>query len=194
VNRHLLPEEIDLLLDNEEGFGMAPLRTHLEACDQCRSSVEALARVVVQLEGLPHFRPAPLFADRLMAKVEVYQPWHVAARDFLGRLIPESSAGRVIMGGVGATAAAGVTAGLIWVGQRADAVLFVGSYGLQRAREGLVASAMDATTSLLGAGAADTLVRGGPLVLAAATGAAVLGVLGVAAAVRGIATANRRRD
>ncbi len=173
---------------------MAPLRQHLEDCADCRASVDALARVVAQIEALPHFRPAPLFADRLMARVEVYQPWHVAARDFLGRLIPESSAGRVVMGGLGATAAAGVTAGLVWVGQRADAVLFVGSYSLQRARAGLVASMIEATTSLLGAGAADSLQSGGPLVLAAASGAAVLGVIGVAAAVKGIATANRRRD
>ena len=194
MNRHLLPEEIDLLLDNEEGFGMAPLRKHLEDCVECRGTLDGLAQVVAQLESLPHFRPAPLFADRLMARVEVYQPWHVAARDFLGRLIPESSAGRVVMGGLGATAAAGVTAGLVWVGQRADAVLFVGSYSLQRAREGLAASVIEATTSLLGAGAADTIQNGGPVVLTAATGAAVLGVFGVAAAVKGIATAQRRRD
>ena len=173
---------------------MAPLRKHLEDCVECRGTLDGLAQVVAQLESLPHFRPAPLFADRLMARVEVYQPWHVAARDFLGRLIPESSAGRVVMGGLGATAAAGVTAGLVWVGQRADAVLFVGSYSLQRAREGLAASVIEATTSLLGAGAADTIQNGGPVVLTAATGAAVLGVFGVAAAVKGIATAQRRRD
>ena len=174
---------------------MAPLRKHVDDCVECGTPFDALARVVVQLEGLPHLRPAPLFADRLMARVEVYQPWHVAARDFLGRLIPESSAGRVLMGGVGTAAAAGVTAGLVWIGHRADAVIFVGNYGLQRARTGLAASLVDATSSLLGSGAANSLLNGGPLVLAAATGAAVLGVFGVAAAVKGIAaTANRRRD
>lgn len=193
MNRHLLPDEIDLLLDNEEGFGVAPLRRHLEGCSSCQASFDALASVVNRLEALPHFHPAPLFADRLMAHVEVYQPWHVAARDVLGRLIPESTAGRVVMGGVGMGAAAGVTAALVWVGQRADAVIFVGNFGLQRIRSGMATALVDATSSLLGSGAADALLSGGALVLVGAGGAAVAGVVGMAAAMKGLASAAHRR-
>ncbi len=194
MNRHLLPEEIDLLLDNEEGFGMAPLRQHLDGCPSCQERLDALARVVHALESLPHLHPAPLFADRLMTRVEVYQPWHVAARDFMGRLIPESSAGRVVMGGVGATALAGMTAGLLWIGQRADAVVFIGNFGLQKARVASASFVADVAQSVIGAGTADLIRGGDPLVLLGAAGALAIGVFGVGSVVKALArTANRRR-
>jgi hypothetical protein len=45
--RHLLPNEIDLLLDGEVGFGVSPLRAHVDDCATCRSRL-ADARVVVE--------------------------------------------------------------------------------------------------------------------------------------------------
>ena len=36
-HRHLLPNEIDLLVDGEAGFGVAPLRAHVAECDECRA-------------------------------------------------------------------------------------------------------------------------------------------------------------
>ena len=61
-HRHLLPEEIDLLVDNEEGFGVAPLKAHIEQCERCRLEVESERLVVAELEQLPHLAPSPLFA------------------------------------------------------------------------------------------------------------------------------------
>ena len=37
-HRHLRPDEIDLLLDGEDGFGVAPLRAHVESCSSCQAS------------------------------------------------------------------------------------------------------------------------------------------------------------
>ena len=36
-HRHLLPDEIDLLLDDEVGFGVAPLKAHIRDCADCRA-------------------------------------------------------------------------------------------------------------------------------------------------------------
>src|SRR5215210_182194 len=47
-HRHLLPDEIDQLLDDETGFGMAPLQAHLSECDACRGRYED-ARAVTEL-------------------------------------------------------------------------------------------------------------------------------------------------
>ena len=46
-HRHLLPEEIDLLLDGEVGFGVQPLRAHVRGCDLCRRELED-ARALVR--------------------------------------------------------------------------------------------------------------------------------------------------
>ena len=43
-HRHLLPDEIDLLLDDEVGFGVNPLRSHVRDCADCRAKVEDARR------------------------------------------------------------------------------------------------------------------------------------------------------
>ncbi len=49
MNRHLLPEEIDLLIDGEAGFGVAPLKAHLRQCPECQSELDT-----VSMDGSPH--------------------------------------------------------------------------------------------------------------------------------------------
>ncbi|NUQ12691.1 MAG: hypothetical protein HUU26_10265, partial [Gemmatimonadaceae bacterium] len=91
-HRHLTPHEFDLLVDGEEGFGVAPLRAHVDQCAACRQELEAQTRVVEALENLPHFSPSPLFAYRVMREVQVFEPWHVALRDQVARALPRSQA------------------------------------------------------------------------------------------------------
>jgi len=45
-HRHLLPNEIDLLVDGEAGFGVAPLRAHVAECDDCPALVRHLRSVI----------------------------------------------------------------------------------------------------------------------------------------------------
>ena len=76
-HRHLLPDEIDLLLDDEVGFGVSPLRAHVRDCADCRDQVGAATLVVEALEDVQHFAPSHAFADRVMSQVPVFVPWHV---------------------------------------------------------------------------------------------------------------------
>ena len=65
---HLGPEELDLWLDGR----LPESRTsHLETCEQCRVAAEETREVVLQLSRLPEAAPAPSFADRVMARVEL---------------------------------------------------------------------------------------------------------------------------
>ena len=109
-HRHLLPDEIDLLLDDEVGFGVAPLKAHIRDCADCRAQVDEARFVVDALEDLPHFAPSHTFADRVMSQVPVFVPWHVAARDTVRRWLPTvapGSRGRRGAGHVGGVAADG---------------------------------------------------------------------------------------
>ena len=66
-HRHLLPDEIDLLLDDDEvGFGVAPLKAHIRDCADCRARVDEARFVVEALEDIPHFAPSHRFADRVL--------------------------------------------------------------------------------------------------------------------------------
>jgi hypothetical protein len=192
-HRHLLPDEIDLLLDNEEGFGVAPLRLHLDECGECRARYDRLARLVVALEALPHVPPAPRFADRIMSQVQVFEPWHVALRDAVQRFVPQSSLGRVSVGATAGVMAVVMTFVAVWLGRRADAVLFLVNLVADRTRQGLTSLVLETARALFGAGAADAVRNGGSAaMLAAGAGLAVL-VVGVAYGVKFVATTGRSR-
>ena len=84
-HRHLLPDEIDHLLDGEAGFGVAPLMGHVEACSACRAElaearqiVSALEREDLELdealklfeEGIGHLREAQSILNTAELRIE----------------------------------------------------------------------------------------------------------------------------
>lgn len=192
-HRHLLPEEIDLLLDNEEGFGVAPLRTHLEQCPACRARHDALARIVGALEGLPYVAPAPRFAERVMTQVHVFEPWHVALRDSIRKWMPQSAFGRAFVGATGGVVAVMMTLAGVWLARRADAALFLANLVMERTREGLATLATETALALFGAGAASAVREGGTVAAVAAGATLLIAVVAVAFGVKAVATAGRSR-
>lgn len=193
INRHLLPNEIDLLVDGDVGFGVAPLRAHVRQCTDCRAKVDEALVVVNALEEIPHLAPSSLFADRVMSQVQVFQPWHVAARESVVRLVPRSLPARIAAGTIGAVAASVLGIVSLWIGTRLGMLTFLSSSAVQRGRE--IASV--AAEALVGAafgpvgvsvframGTAGLVVSTVALILAAT--AAVLGV-------RRLAVASSRR-
>src|SRR5579863_2550516 len=109
-HRHLLPDEIDQLLDGEVGFGVAPLQAHLRECEECRAAFEDERQVVEALEHLPRLAPTPEFGARVMAQVQIYEPWYIAVRDtvlgWLRPLQPRSQPMRLALGGAALSIAA----------------------------------------------------------------------------------------
>jgi hypothetical protein len=189
-HRHLTPQEFDLLVDGEEGFGMAPLAAHVEECVTCRTELEAQQRLVGSLEKLPHFTTSPLFAYRVMREVQVFEPWHVAAMNSVQRFVPRSRPARVMAAGLAGVVATTLTAGTVWMASRLDAVAFLAGVALERMRgvgtqavSGFVSSALGQTAPAL---AGDTRIA------LAATG--FLTAVAVSAfGLRAIAAASRRR-
>jgi hypothetical protein len=192
-HRHLLPNEIDLLVDGDVGFGVAPLRTHVRQCAECRSKVEEAREIALALEELPHLAPSALFSERVMSQVQVFEPWHVAARDSLSRWVPRSTPGRAaaaVLGG-GATIVLGTLS--IWIAARLDMLAFLSGAAVQRGRE-VVTSVVEGAIGAAFGPVVLNLVRAtgsvglilATLALAGAAGVAVMGV-------RRLATASSRR-
>ena len=167
LTRHLLPDELDLLLDGETGFGVQQLTGHLRDCAQCRDELAALRAFVLDLETLPDLTPLHGFADRVMHEVHVFEPWHVAIRTNVAGLMPASPVMRIAAGTALTGAASLVTGAAVWGWAHRDATVFVGGLVTERAREGLFASL---------AATAQTLV--GPLSSTFGSGLPLLGVAG----------------
>ena len=185
-HRHLTPQEIDLLVDGEEGFGMAPLTAHIVECVTCRTELESQQRLVNSLEKMPHFTPSPLFAYRVMKQVQVFEPWHVSATNTVRRFVPRSRPGRVLAAGVAGMVATTLTVATVWMASRLDAVAFLGGVALQRMRDVGTQTATGVVSSMAGSTGADTGL--------ALTAAGFLAAVAVSAfGLRAIAAAARRR-
>ena len=150
MDRHLLPDEIDQLLDGEAGFGTVPLQTHVRRCAACRAEVESARSLVRELERLPHLAPSPLFTAHVMARIQVFVPWHVAALDTVHGLLPRSRPGRLVAGSTALAAATLLSLASLWIIAQLDVVLFALNLGIERVREGVVEVAGTALAAALG--------------------------------------------
>ena len=192
-HRHLLPDEIDQLLDGEAGFGLAPLVAHVEQCATCRAELDEARRVMSALERLPHFAPSPLFAERVMSQVQVFEPWHVTAIDTVKRWLPASRPARALGLAAASLSALLISITAVWMAVRLDAFLFFFDLAGQRVRTALFDSLGEAIASTFGTAAVDALRSGGAAAAIGITGFLLL----VAVAAFGlralVASARRRR-
>lgn len=127
MNRHLLPDEFDLLVDEEIGFGVPELQAHARDCDQCRAELESARAVMSQIESLPHLAPSALFTEKVMLRVNVFEPWHVAAMNTARSLVPRHRPVRVALGVAAVMSCFTLTTMAVWIASRFDsAVLLAG--------------------------------------------------------------------
>lgn len=192
-HRHLLSNEIDLLLDGEAGFGVAPLRAHIDGCAECRTRLDEARVVADALERLPHFAPRSGFSERVLAQVQIVEPWHVAALDTARRFVPESRPLRVIALAGAAVSSVVISAGAVWIALSAKLTFGSATVLTARVRSALVAGAQQGIESAFGAGAADVLRANGTAAVAAAGIALLAAVAAAAFGFRALAAASRQR-
>ena len=192
-HRHLLPNEIDLLVDGEAGFGVAPLRAHIAECDECRARLDDARIVVDALESLPHFAPDSRMADRIMAQVPVFVPAHVVARDSVTRWLPQAGPARAAVAVIGTSIAGLLTLAMVWLASRGDAAIFATSLLADRVQSLVMGTARDLALSLFGESAVAAIQASGALGVTLLVllffGTAVGTILGL----RRLATASSRR-
>jgi hypothetical protein len=192
-HRHLLPNEIDLLVDGEAGFGVAPLRAHIDECAQCAAWLADERVVVDALEALPHFSPDSRLADRVMAQVPVFVPAHVAARDAVTRWLPQAGAARIAAAIVGTSVAGALTLAMVWLASRGDAVVFMAGLLTDRVGAMISGAARDLAFALLGESAVATLQATGALGVTLLVLGFIGAALGTVMGLRRLATASARR-
>jgi hypothetical protein len=192
VNRHLLPEEIDQLLDGEVGFGTAPLKLHVRTCGECRAELESARVLVDRLEQLPRFAASPQFANAVMSRVQVFVPWHVALVDSVRAFAPKQRKWRAAAWGGVAAVATVVLLAALWVVTRLDAVMFALELGLDRVREASTGALSNVVVALFGDTAARALSASGVAGFAVAFVVVVLTAIVAAGALRAVVAGTRR--
>jgi hypothetical protein len=193
-HRHLLPDEIDQLLDDELGFGMAPLKAHLSECDECRGRLDDARAVTNLIEKLPHLVPSHRFAEGVMTRVEVFVPWHVAARDAIAAWIPAAGRNRRVAAAAGFGVAGVLSLVTLVLATQSDLLVFAADVITDRARDLVVGGVGDLVVGLFGAPAFDAVARYGTLGFVTAGAFMLLGAGGTVVSLRALAaTASRRR-
>jgi hypothetical protein len=193
-HRHLLPNEIDLLLDEDSGFGVKPLREHVQACAECRARVDEARVVVHALSELPLLAPRIGMADRVMAQVPVFVPWHVAAMDSVKRLVPRSDAPRLVLATMVAIVGSLLTGVTLWIATRGDVLALVTGLVGERARGEAARVVGDAMIALFGPEVFQAVQQIGPLGIALAAAGFLLAAAGTAFGLRLIASSGRSRS
>lgn len=169
---------------------MAPLQAHVEACETCRAELDAQQRLVERLERLPHLAPAPLFANRVMKQVRVFEPGHVTILAAAQRFLPRSRPGRVLVGITAGAMALSLTLIAMWIVPRLNGVIFLGTAALERVRWVILDVVNDFAGSVVGGTAvASGSVSGQVGVLLGFLAAIFL----AAAGLRLVAASSRRR-
>lgn len=193
MDRHLLPEEIDQLLDGDVGFGTAPLKLHVRACATCRAELDEARALVRQLEHLPHYTPSAVFANRVLEQVQVFVPWHVAALDTLRGWMPRTRTARAFAWTGFASAAVVLTVVSLWLLTRLDAVIFAIDMAVGRVRAGVGSGVGDVVATLFGSTVVHAFRTSGAIGLWAALTFLLLFAAVTARAMRTVVAGPRRR-
>lgn len=193
-HRHLLPNEIDLLLDEPSGFGVAPLREHVRGCPACRARLAEAREVVATLAELPLLSPRIGLADRVMSQVPVFEPWHVAARDTVVRWMPASHAARVLAAVLVAVVGSVVTGLTLWIATRGELLAMITGVVGEGASNAVANAAGDVVVALFGPQVVGAVQQVGPLGIAFAAGGFLVASLATVLGLRLIATSGRARS
>jgi len=194
LDRHLRPDEIDLLLDTEVGFGVQPLRAHVRECARCEAQLDQAREILFVLEDLPHFTPSVNFANRVMSQVQVFEPWHVAARNSVLRFVPSTRPARMAAGLATAASAGVIVAGGVWAVNRADMGLLLANVGLEEARMAANAAISEVILAAVGQTGLDAWAAGGPMLALSAGAGFIVAAGAVVVGLRAITTARRRQS
>ena len=193
-HRHLLPNEIDLLLDEETGFGVQPLREHVRDCPDCRGRLSSAKQTASRLADMPLIAPRYGMADRVMSRVPVFVPWHVAARDTVERWVPTGPVARAVAAAVIGVAGTTLSAGTLWLATRGDLVSMLTGLAGEGVQRGAADAAGEAIVALVGPQVVAVVQQFGPLGICVAAGGFVVGSFATVFGLKKVAITTRARS
>jgi len=133
-------------------------------------------------------------AERVMARVPVFVPWHVAARDTVNRWVPASPAMRALAAGLIAIVGSFLTGLTLWIVTRGEALaMFTGLVG-EGVRNTVSQASGDLVLALFGPQLAAAVQQVGPVGVALAAAGFLVASVATVVGLRLIATSSRARS
>lgn len=180
---HLSLDDIDALL---AGAAPAAATEHAEQCTACRAELESDRELIAELGALQHALPSPGFADHVMARVALPDPFALHSFGTARRRILSSRRSLSAAAGIVLVLTAALAASIIWtLGNRetlAGAGAWLGSEAVGWLWLGLRGAASNLIEQPWYGGARDLL--GTPIRIAAVSAALSLTYLGGLLALR----------
>jgi hypothetical protein len=129
-----------------------------------------------------------------MARVPVFEPWHVAARDTIRKWVPTSPAARALAAVLVAVVGTVLTGVTLLVATRGDLLAAITGAAGESAASAIANAAGDIVVAAFGPQVVDAVRQIGPLGIAFAAGGFVLASLATVFGLRLIATSGRARS
>jgi hypothetical protein len=130
--QHLTPDDLEQWVD---GLLPTPREAHLRDCPECQALADAERVLVLRLQAVPLFNPAPGFSERVMNRVNIpvtslagaWRFWHT--RVFANPIsVGAAAAAAVLLGGSLAASAA-------WAAAHQDTIIGVGPWLLSQGQQ-----------------------------------------------------------
>ena len=192
-DRHLLPSEIDLLLDDDGNASTALLTAHVGRCAACAAAIAEARFVAEMLTTAPHLKPQVDFSEKVMGRVKVVEPWHATAFATVRRLLPAPGPARVLLGAMAVTAGVVTTAAAVWIALRADSAVMVSNLAIDGAGRALMSGFSTIVGDTFGPEAVAALRGKGMIGLAVAVPGFLLAAAAAFAGFRALAVASHHR-
>jgi hypothetical protein len=126
---HLAFDDFDVLLsgDAESPFH-APAEAHLAGCSQCRAELAAQSTLVARLESLPFFSPSLAFADLVLRRVALPDPFALRSLATSRKRLLASRRALVTVSVLLTAVVGTMAASVLWTLANPDAVSSVGTW------------------------------------------------------------------
>jgi len=125
VETHLSPDDIDVLLTGAADAGAYP---HLDGCRPCQALLAAERHLVARLESLTLEGPSPEFADIVMSRVAIPDPFAIRSLGTARRRLFATRRSMAAAAMVALVVAVAMAASVIWTLGNRETLAAAGSW------------------------------------------------------------------
>jgi len=125
VETHLSPDDIDVLLTGAADAGAYP---HLDGCRPCQALLAAERHLVARLESLTLEGPSPEFADIVMSRVAIPDPFAIRSLGTARRRLFATRRSMAAAAMVALVVAVSMAASVIWTLGNRETLAAAGSW------------------------------------------------------------------
>jgi hypothetical protein len=143
---HLTPDDIDRWLD---GTLPATAAGHLESCQECLELVRAEREIAELIGALPLMTPSAGFADRVMAQVQVPDPFAIRSLGAARRRLFATRRSLAVAASLAILLVGSMAGSIVWTLSHQDTLAGIGSWLLAQGGQAMWLTLRGVATNLI---------------------------------------------